>query len=249
MGYLKAEDRLGLTKINNNGTEMKIIKILPDDKVIVRFQDEFACTKEIHWNNFKSGNVMNPYDRKNVGVGYIGEGKYKTKYNNRNTRAHNTWNDMLSRCYSKTKRNHYSAYIDCTVCDEWHNFQVFAKWYEDNFYDIGEGRMHLDKDILVENNRIYSPKTCIFVPQRINMIFMQKPNKYRLPNGISLISNGKYHASYNTVYLGTYDTLEEAMIYYNEEKIIHIREVADEYKGRIPKKLYDALYKFNGNML
>ena len=77
---------------------MRIIKVLPNDKIIVQFQDEFACTKEIHWNNYRNGNAMNPYDRKNGGVGYIGEGKYKTKVNGRNTRIHNTWNDMLARC-------------------------------------------------------------------------------------------------------------------------------------------------------
>lgn len=241
MKYIKQNERIGLTKINNNGSEMKIINVLPDDKIIVQFQDEFACTKEVHWNNFKKGNVMNPYDRKNGGVGYIGEGKYKTKVNGRNTRIHNTWNDMLSRCYSETKRNQYIAYENCDVCEEWHNFQVFAKWYEENYYSIGNGRMHLDKDIIYKENYLYAPERCIFVPQKINMIFMQKPNKFNLPSGISLTDTNKYHSSYNGKGLGNYDTLEDAIFIHDEAKRKHIKTIVNEYGTSLPDRVRNAL--------
>ena len=221
---------------------MRIIKVLPNDKVMVQFQDEFTCTKEIHWNNFKSGNAMNQYDRKNGGVGYIGEGKYKTKYNGRNTKIHNTWNDMLARCYKEQSRFKYSSYIDCEVCEEWHNFQNFAKWYEVNYYKVGNERMHLDKDILVKGNRLYSPETCLIVPQKINMIFMTKEKGVDadLPNAIKRSVKG-YRSSYNGKSLGNFKTLEEAINEHDRIKKIHIKEIAEEYKNKIPTKVYDAL--------
>lgn len=231
-----------MEKKNKFGTLMRIIKVLPKDKIIVQFQDEFACTKEIHWNNFKSGNVKNPYDRTNGGVGYIGEGKYKSKYNDRNTRAHNTWNDMLSRCYKEQSRFKYSAYKECTVCEEWHNFQNFSNWYEKNYYDYSEGRLHLDKDIIKKNNTVYSPEFCLLVPQRINMIFMKKPNSQCLPSGIKQNKSG-YVASYNGKQINTFKTLEEAVNAHDTAKMVHVNNVAEEYKNKISTKVYKALIK------
>lgn len=243
--YIKQNERIGLTKLNKNGTEMKIIKVQPDDKLIIEFQDEHKFKKEIHWNNFKNGRAKNPYDKLINGAGYVGVGNYKTvEPNGKLTRIYVTWHDMLVRCYKEKVRHLHPSYEGCTMCDKWLNFQNFAKWYEKNYYDIGEGRMHLDKDILCIGNKVYSPEYCVFVPQRINMIFMSKPNKDNLPSGISRSITGRYTASYNTKGLGTYNTLEEALMPYNKAKMQHIHNVAEEYKNRIPKRLYNVLKNY-----
>ena len=42
---------------------------------------------------------------------------------------------MIMRVYKKEEnRNQY--YKICRVCDEWHNYQNFAKWFEENYYEI-----------------------------------------------------------------------------------------------------------------
>lgn len=46
------------------------------------------------------------------------------------------------------------------------------------------------------------------------------------------------------IYLGTYDTPEEAFMVYKTAKENHIKEMADKYKDLIPKKLYDAMYEY-----
>lgn len=74
------------------------------------------------------------------------------------------WADMLSRCYSKKCQEKYPTYIGCSVCDEWKYFSNFKKWMEQQEWD---GRQ-LDKDFLVENNKVYSPDTCVFLPHRLN---------------------------------------------------------------------------------
>lgn len=45
-------------------------------------------------------------------------------------------------------------------------------------------------------------------------------------------------------YLGQYNTPQEAFVAYKTRKEQYIKEIADKYKGQIPQKLYDALYKY-----
>ena len=45
-------------------------------------------------------------------------------------------------------------------------------------------------------------------------------------------------------HLGLYDTKEQAFQSYKYHKERNIKEVADYYKGRIPDKLYQAMYNY-----
>jgi hypothetical protein len=98
------------------------------------------------------------------GVGFIGEGKFKSSLNGVRSKAHKTWTGMLERCYSEKCHARNPTYKECSVCDEWHNFQNFAKWFFKNYIKGFE----LDKDIKVKGNKIYSPDTCIFVSPKKN---------------------------------------------------------------------------------
>ena len=114
------------------------------------------------------------------GVGFIGYGLYRATSEGRATKRYLTWYNMLKRCYSEKYREKYPTYKDCTVCDEWHNFQVFAKWF-DIFYING---FHIDKDIRVTGNRIYSPDACMFVSPANNAIeCAAKYYTFNNPNG------------------------------------------------------------------
>lgn len=73
------------------------------------------------------------------------------------------------------------------------------------------------------------------------MLFLQKPNKYNLPNGLLPIANGRYSARYNGRHIGNFDTLEEATEAHEREKRKAIKLVAEEYKEVIPDKVYQAL--------
>jgi hypothetical protein len=234
---------MGLINNNTYGTPMKIIEIEHYSNVIVEFQDQHKLKVKTTLNNFKKGTVKNPYDITVASVGYLGVGKYKLSENCKNNRVYKEWTNILARCYKEHHRLFFLSYADCYICEEWKCFQNFAEWYDDNYYDIGEGRMHLDKDIICAGNKEYSPDKCIFVPQRINLIFMESKNrKYDLPTGVSYSSNKqKYCVSYGGVPQGTYETLEEAVKVHSREKRKHVKQVADEYKDRIPKKVYDIL--------
>ena len=235
-------DYIGMTGKDKRGTPYKIIEWTKANNLVIEFQDEFHYQTKTTMQNFRRGQIKNPYDKIIANTGYIGVGKHTSRisHNGAVRREYKIWSEMLRRCYSEKLQIKQPAYIGCTVCDEWLNYQNFADWYDKNYYDIGDGRMHLDKDILVTGNRVYSPDTCIFVPQRINMLFMHPSNKSDLPNGITKGVHG-YRTLYNTKLLGVYPTLDEALKYYTIEKRLHIKEIAEEYKDKIPSKLYQAL--------
>lgn len=74
------------------------------------------------------------------------------------------WADMLNRCYSEKELAKRPSYAGCSVAVEWLNFMAFREWMDRQAWK----GMHLDKDILVQGNRVYSPNTCIFVTQQLN---------------------------------------------------------------------------------
>lgn len=225
---------------------MKIIKYIDSAKILIEFQDEYKYKTYTTYGNFKKGSIINLYSKTVCGVGYRGMGKHISHIGIKNTPIYETWKSMLIRCYSEKDRYLHPAYAECTVCEEWHNFQNFADWYENNFYDIGDGtRMHIDKDVIVKGNKIYSPETCIILPQRINMIFMEKAKKrdMDLPNAIYRCVKG-YKASYNGKSLGVFKTLESAIEAHDKEMRVHIKQVARDYKDRLPPYIYDVLLKW-----
>ena len=186
--------------------------------------------------------------KKVFGVGVYEEGKYPGSINGKDTKEYKSWNHMLERCYSKKLHKRRPSYVGCTVCDSWIYFQQYAEWYDQNFYQIKGKRMHLDKDILVRNNKIYSPKNCIFVPTEINTLLTScKSKRGDLPIGITKERNGKFkvyccNGKGEQEYLGTYDTKEEAFAVYKPFKEQVIREVVQRHENIIPEKYYKKLY-------
>lgn len=247
-------DRTGEENINNFGSKMVIVEYRMNRDIDVYFPEYNWIAKNVIYQNFKKGEIKCPYEPSVYGVGYIGEGKYKCKENGKTTRVYKTWHGILERCYDNKCHEKHPTYIDCKVSEEWHNFQNFAKWYEDNYYEVEGQKMHLDKDILVKGNKIYSPETCIFVPQTINLLFTKRQN-YR---GKSVIGtspvNGKYLVKCHLINLktgkskqknlGYYNTQEKAFEVYKYYKEKNIKQVADYYREQIPEILYNILYNY-----
>lgn len=226
--------------------EIIIVNYESSHSVFVQFQDDYRATVHTTYQHCKNGQVKNPYHPYICGVGYVGVGDYSPTINNVDTKEYSKWSNMLERCYSDKYRHKHPTYEDCFTDEYFHNFQNFAKWYEKNYYEIENEEMCLDKDILIKGNKIYSPATCIFVPKRINSLFT-KNDKYRgdFPIGVSYYEDrDKYMASCHSMFLGYYDTIELAFLAYKNYKERLVKQVADEYKDKIPKELYDALYRY-----
>lgn len=259
-GINKKDERIGETRENNFGTLMKIVQYNNANDIVIEFQDEYKARVHSIYSNFKKGGVTNPYDKTVFKVGYLGEGRYNKKDY---PKIYNAWIHLLRRCYDAYFINYRSpSYKDCIVCDEWLNYQNFAQWYEENYYEINNERMCLDKDILYKNNKIYSPRTCIFVPNRINVLFTKSDSiRGEYPIGTHYrhkkIEQYEYHYLEVTCSImingkkkkKVLKTLPinrpfQAFTIYKNFKENYIKQVADEYKNLIPKELYEALYRY-----
>lgn len=157
------------------------------------------------------------------------------------------WRRMLNRCYSAHYHKYNPCYIGCMVCDEWLKLSNFYKWVQEpkNGYKVG---YHLDKDLLLRNNRIYSPDTCCFVPREINEM-LPKINK-SIKNKVCVTKSNKF---YVRIYAGgkyikgkTFNTFQEAAMFYKYCKEQYIKELAEKYyhSGKITEKVYNALINY-----
>lgn len=247
---MKKVDKTGEENYNSFGSKMIITKYINAHNINVYFPEYNWTCKHCCYQHFRDGKMRSPYCKTIYGIGYIGEGKYKVSEDEKATRVYKFWNHMLERCYDEKYIEKYPTYKSCYVCDEWHNFQNFAKWYEENYYEIEDERMCLDKDILIKGNKIYSPNTCIFVPNRINVLFAySKKRNNNLPIGVKLDErrNVFYSYCYNygkCTFLGSFTSPIEAFKPYKEFKEKVIKQVANEYRDLIPQKLYEAMYKW-----
>ena len=95
-------------------------------------------------------------------VGYV-NGKQKQRLVWR-CPYYSRWMAMLKRCYSAKYQESKPTYAGCTVSDDWLTFSNFKAWMEGQDW---EGK-HLDKDILLEGNKVYSAETCAFVTLSVN---------------------------------------------------------------------------------
>lgn len=168
-------------------------------------------------------------------------------YGKKTDRSYNVWQHLIKRCYSKNIKRPYKG---CTVCDEWKLYSNFKKFYDDN---CKNDTFHLDKDILVQGNKIYSPNTCLFVPEEINdSIKSEWSDNKSLPLGVTMTRYGKYRArciinkGKKQTHLGVFDTEKEAFSIYKEYKLSRIKEMAERYfkLGDIDKRTYDAILKY-----
>ena len=258
------QERLGEISVSLEGYEMKIVEYNSYTDIVVEFQDEHKAKVHTTYQHFKKDKwVKNPYHPRVFGVGYFGQGKYVAQKNKNKNRVYQTWKGMLQRCYDPYYINEHLTYIDCYVCEEWHNFQVFAEWYYENYYEIEGDRPEIEKDILIKDNKIYSPQTCIFVPRRINILFVRQQT-YRGEYPIGVCENNDKARGYKylmaqccildenrnrkrrNVHLGHFPLSEpfHAFYVYKQFKENYIKQVADEYKDLIPTKLYEAMYKY-----
>ena len=227
--------------------KLEVVSFKSALEVKVKFQDtgSVICARAEHIRN---GQVRDPYKPTVYGVGIVGN--VKTKFDGKNTQVYNTWYNMLSRGYCKRLHQKYPSYTDVSVCEDWLYLEKFKTWFDENYQ---EG-YHLDKDLLVKGNRVYSPETSIFIPQRLNGLLIQNKSLRvdDLPLGISFNkSSGKYisrchEGNCQPTILGYFDNPKAAFKIYKEFKEDLVKSLAEEYysSGQITELAYNALLKF-----
>lgn len=246
--------RIGEEKYNKQGCLMKIVEDNGSSDIVVEFQDEYKYRKHTIYANFQSGSIKNPYCPSVYGVGIVGS-KYPVSVNCIPTKEYAMWMNMLKRCFYERVKDKQPTYKEAICCSEWLLFDNFCEWLhsQPNFEQWKNGsRYALEKDIIVKNNKVYSPETCCIVPQNVNCLFLKrKADRGDLPIGVH--RSGKlFSASCHNPFtnknesLGKYQTINDAFQAYKRYKEYLIKQVADiEYKaGNITKECYEAMMKY-----
>ena len=237
---MKKLNRVGEKYTTNQGYIVEIVEYFNSLNITLKFEDG-TLIYNIRFGNLKRGNVSHPLRKSVFGVGYIGIGKYKSTENGRETVSYSRWSNMLSRCYSKKNLNN-----SLSVCEEWHNYQNFGAWFDENWDDVMNTSWHLDKDIRIKGNKIYSPSACMFVPKVINNLFIRTTNKdiastVEKSSGIftPYLSKNK-----KTKGLGRYKNQKESYECYKYAKEGWIKEIADEWKERLRISTYNEITQY-----
>ena len=122
--------------------------------------------KNVQYNNLITGQIKDMFKPSVHGVGYLGN--YDKSFTGR--KEYNLWVSILARCYACYED--FDSYIGTTVDKRWHSFEVFQKDIRkmDNHLDWLRGEdMELDKDLLSNDNKIYSKETCLFITRKENL--------------------------------------------------------------------------------
>ena len=247
-----SNERLGETVLQNCGELAFIVEYVNSQDITVQFKTTGELVKA-SYNTFVRGNIKSHFTPTVFGIGTTGLEPIRDE-NGEIFDSYVCWCDMLRRCYSAKYQKKYPTYKGCYVYADWLYYPNFKKWYDENYYEINNKKSQLDKDILIKNNKVYSPDTCVFAPNFINKLFIKRQNvRGELPIGVCYNKTNKKYQSGLRVFkngkstskhLGYFDTADEAFEVYKQAKEEYIKEVADEYKDKIPAKLYEAMYSY-----
>ena len=250
MDYLNDVSKGCVGKIfkSKSSGDFKILKYNDSKNVEIQFVNtRFETTVQL--GNIKSGKVKDPYLPSVCGVGMLGT-KYPSKVNGRNTKGYDLWYSMLRRCYSDNSKKKRPTYEGCEVSDKFKSYEYFYEWCHSQI-GFGVDGWHLDKDLLVKGNKVYSEDSCVFLPSEINSLLTKRTasrGEYLI--GVSWYSKSKtFIAQVNknkgkSEHLGFFKTELEAYNAYKTAKESFIKEQANKWKGEIDGRAYEALMSY-----
>ena len=169
----------------------------------------------------------------------------------KSVKEYSLWGDMLKRCFSEKLQTRCPTYKGCSVSDNFLNYTFFYDWCQEQ---TGFGKVDekgkswcLDKDLLFVGNKTYSESTCVFVPQEINLFFIDRGNdRGEYPVGVYFDkARGKFKAQCNVngkrQYLGLFNTPQEAFTAYKPFKEALCKQLALKWESEIDTRLFSAI--------
>ena len=246
------KDCVGKVCKSLNSGDFKVLKYNDARNVEIRFlKTGFETLVEL--GSVRNGNVKDRYLPSVYGIGVLGT-KYPSTINGRNTKEYELWRSMLKRCYSATLKKKYPTYEGCEVSENFKYFEYFYEWCNKQVGFSNHG-WHLDKDLLIKGNKVYSEHTCIFIPAEINSLLI----KSTASRGEYLIgvSWSKTHKAFVATVnknkgkqerLGFFNTELEAFNTYKQAKEVFIKEQANKWKDKIDERAYNALINYEVNI-
>ena len=228
--------------------DFKIVKYNDNANVEIRFlKTGFQTVTRLH--HIRNGEIKDPYLPSVHGVGVLGA-KYQSRVNGVLTKEYALWYNMLERCYNDTYKKKNPTYEYCKVSENFKSYEYFYEWCHSQIGFSNES-WHLDKDLLVKGNKVYSENTCVFLPSEINLALI-KCDKIRGEHLIGVHYHKRDKAFMAQVcknkrgsdYLGSFKTEIEAFNAYKEAKESFVKEQANKWKGQIDDRAYEALMNY-----
>lgn len=167
--------------------------------------------------------------------------------------AYSIWNGIYIRCYRDNR-----VYDGAYMCDLWKNDKdSFVEWWHSEYYECDGESMAVDKDLLYPGNKEYAPDKCCIIPQTLNtMLSNCKKHKNKWKSSLNLPLGVRYDRAIKMYYgefrtfghdevirLSYWETPEQAFEEYKMHKQADILIMADKYKSKVPRKVYEALLK------
>ena len=246
------KDCVGVVCKSNLSGDFKIVKYNDAHNVEIQFlKTGFETVAEL--GDIRKGKVKDPYSPSVYGVGILGT-KYLSTINGVKTKEYELWCHMLQRCYSDKSKKKNPTYEGCEASE---NFKYYEYFYEWCYKQIGFGNegdenpFHLDKDLLIKGNKVYSEDTCVFIPREINQLLV-KSTASRGEHLIGVYWNKTNKAFRATVrkskgkqkHLGYFKTEIEAFNAYKKAKEAFVKEQANKFKSQIDPRAYNALMNY-----
>ena len=246
------KDCVGKVYKSKSSGDFKILKYNGSKDVEIQFlKTGFESTVQLV--QVKSGNVKDPYSPSVYSIGILGA-KYLITVNGVKTKEYGIWYSMLTRCYSDANKKKYPTYEGCEVSDNFKSYEYFYEWCHSQI-GFGNQDWHLDKDLLIKGNKVYSEYSCVFIPTEINSLLVKRENmrgKYLI--GVSWSKTNKAFMAQvrknkgKSEHLGFFNTELEAFNAYKQAKESFIKEQAEKYKSQIDERAYNALMKYEVNI-
>ena len=242
------KDCVGKVCKSKSSGDFKIVKYNGSGNVEILFL-KTGYETVARLDHIKSGEIKDPYLPSVFGVGITGT-KYLPTINGVNTKYYGLWKRMLERCYSDSFKKRRPTYEGCEVSNNFKSYEYFYEWCQNQIGFNVEG-WHLDKDLLVKGNKVYSENTCVFIPQEINSMLI-KSDKRRGEHLIGACWHKKGKAFVATVnknkgkseYLGLFTTELEAFNAYKIAKEAFVKKLADKWESQIDLRAYNALMNY-----
>ena len=165
------------------------------------------------------------------------------------------WESMLRRCFSEKYQTRQPTYKDCNVSNNFLNYSYFYEWCQEQ---IGFGKVDekgrswcLDKDLLFVDNKTYSETTCVFVPNEINVFFIDcGATRGEYPTGVCFHKARDKFMAYCKVngkqqYLGLFNTAQEAFNVYKPFKEALCKQLALKWESEIDSRLFNTMMNWS----
>ena len=246
------KDCVGKVCKSKSSGDFKILKYNDKKNVEIQFlKTGFETTVEL--GSIRNGKVKDRYLPSVYGVGVIGD-KYPSKVNGVLTKEYKLWTSMLVRCYSNKSKKKHPTYEGCEVSDNFKSYEYFYEWCHKQIGFGNEGDenpFHLDKDLLIKGNKVYSENSCVFVPTEINSLLVKREaSRGEHLIGVHWCNTKKAFVAQvcknkgKQEHLGLFKTEIEAFRAYKQAKETFIKEQANKWKGKIDERAYNALMNY-----